>query len=240
MNLKKLPIGIQTFSTIREEGYIYIDKTALAHKLIDNYRYIFLSRPRRFGKSLFVDTLKNIFEAKKELFKGLAVEDKWDWSISHPVIHINFANGRVESREDLDSSILRTLEENQQRLEIECKHTDSVAGCFRELIIKAHEKYNQKVVVLIDEYDKPILDNIENPTVAKQIRDGLVNFYSVIKGSDEFLRFAFLTGVSKFAKTSIFSGLNNIVDISLDKAYGDICGYSQNDIETSFKPYLDG
>ncbi len=240
MNLKKLPIGIQTFSTIREEGYIYIDKTALAHKLIDNYRYIFLSRPRRFGKSLFVDTLKNIFEAKKELFKGLAIEDKWDWSVSHPVININFAKGLLQSREKLDTAILRTLKHNQERLGIVCEERESVAGCFEELIRKAHEKYNQKVVVLIDEYDKPILDNIENPTVAKQMRDGLVNFYSVIKGSDEFLRFAFLTGVSKFAKTSIFSGLNNIVDISLDKAYGDICGYSQNDIETSFKPYLDG
>ncbi|MEA3553224.1 MAG: AAA family ATPase, partial [Campylobacterota bacterium] len=127
---------------------------------------------------------------------------------------------------------------NQKKLDITCQYKASDRRCFSELIRKANEKYNQKVVILIDEYDKPILDNITNPEVAKSIRDVLVNFYSVIKGSDEFLRFAFLTGVSKFTKTSIFSGLNNITDISLDKAYGDICGYTQNDVETTFKPYL--
>ena len=193
MQLKKLPIGIQTFSEIIENGYIYIDKTDIAYNLIDNYKYAFLSRPRRFGKSLFLDTLKNIFEAKKEYFKGLAIEAKWDWDISYPVIHINFANGKIESRTELNEAIIRTLEENQKRLEINCKHADNVAGCFRELIIKAYEKYNQKVVILVDEYDKPILDNIDNPEIAKEVRDGLVNLYSVIKGSDEFLKFAFLT-----------------------------------------------
>ncbi|MGM0518859.1 MAG: AAA family ATPase, partial [Campylobacterota bacterium] len=121
----------------------------------------------------------------------------------------------------------------------ECESINSVAGCFRELILKANEKYNQKVVVLIDEYDKPILDNITNTQVAKEIRDGLVNFYSVIKGSDEFLRFAFLTGVSKFTKTSIFSGLNNMEDISMHPDLADICGYTQNDVETTFEPYLE-
>lgn len=240
MKLKKLPIGIQTFSEIREDNYVYVDKTGIAYKMLDSYKYVFLSRPRRFGKSLFLDTLRNIFEAKKEYFSGLAIEDKWDWSVSYPVIRANFAKGRIETREELDEEIIRTLKENQEYLNIECEEKNSVSGCFSELIRKAHEKYNQKVVILIDEYDKPILDNITNPEVAKQIRDGLVNFYSVIKGSDEFLRFAFLTGVSKFTKTSIFSGLNNITDISLNKNYGDICGYSQNDVETTFKPYLEG
>jgi len=238
MQLKKLPIGIQTFSEIREDNYLYIDKTGIAFNLLDNYKYVFLSRPRRFGKSLFLDTLRNIFEAKKELFEGLSIYDKWDWSAKYPVININFAKGKITNRDDLDKTIIRALRNNQERLDIICEEEDSVAGCFDELIKKSSEKYNQKVVVLIDEYDKPILDNITNPEVAKNIRDGLVNFYSVIKGSDEFLRFAFLTGVSKFTKTSIFSGLNNITDISLHKDYGDICGYSQNDVETSFKPYL--
>ena len=240
MKLKKLPIGIQTFSKIREDDYVYVDKTSIAYELIDKYQYVFLSRPRRFGKSLFLDTLRNIFEAKKEHFSGLAIEDKWDWSVSYPVILISFAKGKIESRTDLDQSIIRILKYNQKNLTIECEEKESVAGCFEELIRKANEKYNQKVVVLIDEYDKPILDNITNATVAKEIRDGLVNFYSVIKGSDEFLRFAFLTGVSKFTKTSIFSGLNNITDISLDEPYGDICGYSQSDVETTFAPYLKG
>lgn len=240
MKLKKLPIGIQTFSKIREDDYVYVDKTGIAFDLIDKYQYVFLSRPRRFGKSLFLDTLRNIFEAKKEYFSGLVIEDKWDWETKYPVIQISFASGKIDSRASLDNRIIKIIKENQNNLGIECDDESDVAGCFRELIVKANEKYNQKVVILIDEYDKPILDNITNPEIAKQIRDGLVNFYSVIKGSDEFLRFAFLTGVSKFTKTSIFSGLNNITDISLNKNYGDICGYSQNDVETTFKPYLEG
>ena len=255
MKLKKLPIGIQTFSEIREENYIYIDKTDIAYNLIESYKYVFLSRPRRFGKSLFLDTLRNIFEAKKKYFKGLAIENKWDWGIPYPVINISFAKGRIESRKELDDRIIKILKENQKNLDLECEDKDDAAGCFSELIIKAREKYNQRVVVLIDEYDKPILDNItgnfssknestfssfEDTKTAEEIRNGLINFYSVIKGNDEFLRFAFLTGVSKFTKTSIFSGLNNITDISLNKKFGDICGYSQNDIETTFKPYFVG
>jgi len=240
MQLKKLPIGIQTFSEIRSDEYIYVDKTHIALDIIDKYKYIFLSRPRRFGKSLFLDTLKNIFEAKKEYFSGLAIEDRWDWSVSYPVIHISFAEGKIKSTKDLEDKWEEIFKFNQKQLDITCEYEASDRRCFSELIRKANEKYNQKVVVLVDEYDKPILDNITNPEVASEIRDGLVNFYSVIKGSDEFLKFAFLTGVSKFTKTSIFSGLNNIVDISLHKKIGDICGYSQKDVETTFKPYLDG
>ena len=237
--LKKLPIGIYTFSEIIEDNYIYVDKTALAFKLIDNYKYIFLSRPRRFGKSLFLDTLRNIFEAKKELFEGLDIYNKWDWNVSYPVIYISFAEGKIESRVDLEDKFAELLEINANRLGLDCNDNFD-RKCFSSLIREAYRKYNQKVVILIDEYDKPILDNIANPEISKSIRDGLVNFYSVIKGSDEFLRFAFLTGVSKFTKTSIFSGLNNITDISLDEDYGDICGYSQYDIETIFKPHLEG
>ena len=240
MQLKKLPIGIQTFSEIREDDYVYVDKTDIAYNLIDSYKYVFLRRPRRFGKSLFLDTLRNIFEAKKEHFKGLAIEDKWDWETSYPVIHINFAKGKIESRTELDEAIIRTLRNNQEKLGIECEEKGSVAGCFEELIKKAYKKYNQKVVILVDEYDKPILDNIDKTEIAEEIRDGLVNLYSVIKGSDEYIKFAFLTGVSKFTKTSLFSGLNNIEDISLSPNFGDICGYTQNDVETTFKPYLDG
>lgn len=240
MKLQKLPIGIETFSKIREGDYVYVDKTDIAFDLIDSYEYAFLSRPRRFGKSLFLDTLKNIFEGNKEYFKGLAIENKWDWDISYPVIHINFAKGKIESRKELDEAIFRTLRNNQERLGVECKDKDSVAGYFDTLIQECHKKYNRKVVILVDEYDKPILDNIENTEIAKSIRDGLVNFYSVIKGSDALLRFAFLTGVSKFTKTSIFSGLNNMEDISLTENFGDICGYSQRDIETTFEPHLEG
>jgi len=238
--MKKLPVGIYTLKKIIEDNYLYIDKTEIALNLIENNQYVFLSRPRRFGKSLFLDTLREIFEGNKELFKGLHIYDKWNFEKKHPVIRISFANGSVRSREELDKRIVTILAQNQKDLDIICDDTEDVAGCFRDLIVKANELYNEQVVILIDEYDKPILDNITNPKAASEIRDGLANFYSVIKGSDEFLRFAFLTGVSKFTKTSIFSGLNNITDITLNPRYGNICGYTQNDIETSFLPYLDG
>ncbi|WP_083945061.1 ATP-binding protein, partial [Thiomicrospira microaerophila] len=229
-----------TFSKIREGDYVYIDKTGIALELLENYQYVFLSRPRRFGKSLFLDTLRNIFEANKSLFSGLAIENQWNWDVSYPVIQISFAEWKIKSFKDLEDKFEEIFIYNQQRLGITCQFEARDRRCFSELIRKAHAKYNQKVVVLVDEYDKPILDNITNTSLAQELRDGLVNFYSVIKGSDEFLRFAFLTGVSKFTKTSIFSGLNNITDISLDKHYGDICGYSQQDVETTFAPYLEG
>jgi len=236
--MKKLPIGLSTLADIIQEDYLYIDKTKLALDLINEGRYYFLSRPRRFGKSLFLDTLRTIFEGRKELFKGLHIYERYEF-VKYPVIRISFNDGRFSTKEGLQSKIFNILKENQRALGVVCVEDHDTSFCFRELIIKTYEKYNQKVVILIDEYDKPILDNIEDPEVAKKVRDGLVNFYSVIKGSDEFLRFAFLTGVSKFTKTSIFSGLNNIVDITLQKKFGDICGYSQNDIETSFAPYLE-
>ncbi|WP_198304374.1 ATP-binding protein [Arcobacter vandammei] len=238
MKLKKLPIGIQTFSKIREDDFVYVDKTGIAYDLIENYQYVFLSRPRRFGKSLFLDTLRNIFEGNKEYFADLEIENKWNWEVKYPVIHISFAGGRLESRADLDKKWEEILEDNEKRLGVECFDSIYDRRCFEELIKQAYEKYEQKVVVLVDEYDKPILDNITNPQIADDIRNGLVNYYSVIKDSDKYLRFAFLTGVSKFAKTSIFSGLNNIEDISLNVEFGDICGYTQNDIDTTFEPYL--
>ena len=238
--LQKLPIGIQTFSEVIKSNYLYIDKTAMALELIENNKYVFLSRPRRFGKSLFLDTLRNIFEGNQELFEGLYIYDKYDWSQKYPVIIISFANGRVESRASLDRKIITILEENQERLGVTCKAQESADGCFRELIMKVEKKYNQKVVILIDEYDKPLLDNITSIEIANEVRNGLANFYSVIKGSDEFIHFAFLTGVSKFSKVSIFSGLNNIRDISLDPEYGNVCGYTHRDIETKFKKHLEG
>ena len=240
--MKNLPIGIQTFQDIRdkERNYIYIDKTKLALNLINSGKYNFLSRPRRFGKSLFLDTLKDIFEGKKEFFKGLYIYDKWDWETTYPVIKISFGLGVVKSTRDLDRRITSILKENQKRLGIECETIDDSSGCLRELIISAYEKYNQKVVILIDEYDKPILDNITNKETSKEIRDGLKNIYSVIKDSDQYLKFSFLTGVSKFSKVSLFSGLNNLEDISLDARYATICGYTHNDIKLHFKERLDG
>jgi len=237
-HLKKLPIGISTFSKIREEDYLYIDKTKEAYELITNHSYAFLSRPRRFGKSLFLDTLKEIFEGNRELFEGLYIEDKWDWEEKYPVIKISFGGSR--SSEELKRNIFDMLELNQEHLEIECKSVEDYAVCFADLIRTAYAKYQKPVVILIDEYDKPILDNLDQMEVAHDSREILKRLYTQIKENDRYIKFAFLTGVSKFTKASIFSGLNNLRDISLLPQFGTICGYTQNDIESSFLPYLEG
>ncbi len=238
--MKKLPIGISTLSEIINENYVYVDKTKTAFELINSGKYYFLSRPRRFGKSLFLDTLKEIFYGNKELFKGLYIYDKYAFE-PHPVIRIIFGDGNIESKEDLNKKILVILKENQNELGLEIENTDNDASdIFREMIIKAYKKYNKRVVILVDEYDKPILDNIENEEIAKEIRDQLKGFYSVIKKSDEYLKFVFLTGVSKFSKVSLFSGLNNLNDITLNPNYATICGYTQSELEYSFKEHLKG
>jgi len=237
--MQKLPIGIQTFSEIIKNDYIYIDKTDIAFDLIENYKYAFLSRPRRFGKSLFLDTLKNIFEGNKEYFKGLAIEDKWDWEVKYPVIKISF-DVNLRSTQKIEESLDRILRKNQEELGVECETKHNTSICFEELIYKVHKKYNQKVVVLIDEYDKAILDNLDQIDVAREAREIIKGFYTVLKGCDEYLKFVFLTGVSKFSKSSIFSGLNMLEDISLSPEFGDICGYSQQNIEVDFKEHLKG
>ena len=237
--MQKLPVGIQTFRTIIEDNYLYIDKTEIARSLIDNYRYVFLSRPRRFGKSLFLDTLKNIFEGKRELFRGLLIEEHWNWEVKYPVIKISFSGG-VHSKADLEEDLLHILKSNEERLGLKCENKSKAQYFFAEVIQKAFEKYQKKVVILVDEYDKPILDNIEHIPEALAIRDGMRDFYTKIKENDEYLRFAFLTGVSKFSKVSLFSGLNNLEDISLNADYGAVCGYTQLDVESAFAPYLEG
>ena len=240
MKLKKLPIGISTLKDILQEDYIYVDKTALAQELIEDGRYYFLSRPRRFGKSLFLDTLRTIFDGNKEIFKGLYIYENGYKFEKHPIIRISFNNGDFSSKEAFRKRVYQILDFNQRALEIECPKEFTSSGCFERLIEEAYLKYNKKVVILVDEYDKPILDNIENPEVARVMRDELKNFYSVIKGADEFLKFVFITGVSKFSKVSLFSGLNNIQDITLNPNYSTICGYRQEDVETVFAKHLEG
>ena len=240
MKLKKLPIGISTLKTILQEDYLYIDKTFLAQKLIEEGQYYFLSRPRRFGKSLFLDTLRTIFDGYKEIFKGLSIYENGYEFVKHPVLRISFNSGNFSSKDSFHQRVFEILKFNQLQLDIECDKKITSSGCFEELIYQAYKKYNKKVVILVDEYDKPILDNIENPEVARVMRDELKNFYSVIKGADEYLKFVFITGVSKFSKVSLFSGLNNIEDITLNSKYATICGYTQNDAETSFAKHLEG
>ncbi|PID27441.1 MAG: hypothetical protein CR982_05725 [Candidatus Cloacimonadota bacterium] len=235
----KLPIGIQTFSEIREDNYIYVDKTKEAWELINSYKYVFLSRPRRFGKSLFLDTLKSIFEGKKEYFKGLYIEKRYDFSQKFPVIHISFA-GNLSTKEGIDGVFNYILKKNIEALKVNVDDNLDIPNKLSELIQKTYEKYNQKVVVLVDEYDKPILDNITEPVMREYAKKSLKAFYEILKRSDKYLKFVFLTGVSKFSKVSIFSGLNNLEDITLNNNFGNICGYTHSDIETAFKPLLQG
>jgi len=224
-------------SKIREGTYLYVDKTAFGLRLIEEHSYVFLSRPRRFGKSLFVDTLKEIFAGNEELFNGLYIHGRYDFPC-HPVIKISFG-GDLRSVESVTERILILLSNNAKQLGIHCEQ-DSIANRFEELIQKAQQKYERRVVVLIDEYDKPILDNIERPAIACDMRELLKSFYGILKENDSLLRFVFLTGVSKFARMSIFSGLNNLDDISLDQPYAALCGYTQEDIDTVFASLLQG
>jgi len=237
--LKKLPIGIQTFSELIEEGYLYVDKTAHALRLASEGKYYFLSRPRRFGKSLFIDTLQELFEGNEKLFEGLSIHDQWDWSNRYPVIKIDFAGGVLQNRAALDQVIHEILRVNQRRLGVSCE-AQSISGCFAELIARAHEQYGQRVVILIDEYDKPILDNIQQPSIAVPLREGVKNLYSVMKQQDANIQFAFMTGVSKFSKVTLFSGLNQLNDITLDRRFATLCGYTQHDLETVFADHLAG
>ena len=236
--MKKLPVGIHTFSQIRNENYLYIDKTQEAYQLINNYKYVFLSRPRRFGKSLFLTTLKEIFDGNKDLFKGLYIYDKYDFE-SFPVIRIVFS-GVMSTEESLNDIIKRNMCNNEEDLRCEGNESLSSTERFAALIKNAATKYNKPVVILIDEYDKPILDNITDAPMRSYARDVLKGLYEHIKYNDEYIKFVFLTGVTKFAKVSVFSGLNNLSDISLAPQYGNICGYTQADIDTHFQPYLEG
>ena len=229
--MKLLPIGIQTLRDIIEGGFYYVDKTHFIPKLTS--KYYFLSRPRRFGKSLFLDTLKEAFSGNKELFKGLYLYENWDWEKRYPVIRLDLSQAYPDTVENLKESISSFLRKiaNEHGITLE----EKILGLkFQELIQKLYEKYNEKVVVLIDEYDKPILDVIEDIEKAKQNRDILKKFFEILKPSDPYLRLVFLTGVSRFSKVSIFSGLNQLNDITVDRNFSTICGYTQSELESVF------
>jgi len=234
--MKKLPIGIQTFERLISEGYLYVDKTSQVHTLISSGSVYFLSRPRRFGKSLLLTTLKALFLGKRHLFKDLAIDSlEYDWA-PHPVIHIDMSLGTCHSgnelREFLSRRVTQIAGEHGIRLkEPVCNER------FAELIRRMSK--NGKVVVLIDEYDKPILDNIPNVEIAIQMRDVLKGFYTVIKASDEYLRFVFLTGVSKFSRVSVFSGLNNLNDITMNDQFASMLGYTEKELEHNFSEHID-
>jgi hypothetical protein len=236
--MKHLPIGINTLATIIEQDMVYVDKTWMAWHLINQPSRFFLSRPRRFGKSLFVDTLKEIFEGNQALFKKLYIHDKWDWSQTYPVILIDFASGVLQTREELDQRIRQIMASNRERLGVAGATESDIPGLLENLILTCVKKYGRRAVVLIDEYDKPILDNIEDPETAARMREGLKNLYSVLKGQDAHLQFVFMTGVTKFSKVSLFSGINQIMDITLNESFSTICGYTPSDLQVHFADHL--
>ena len=236
---KHLPIGIQTFREIRQDNHYYVDKTDLALSLVNYGKHYFLSRPRRFGKSLFLDTLKELFEGNEPLFEGLAVHPQWDWSVKYPVLRLSFGSGHFTLGESLQQQVEEQLTDLEKTAQLK-PDSRSCSGRFKELIKHVVQQAGHPVVILIDEYDKPILDAINQPDIARENRDFLRGFYSTIKDYDAHIKFSFLTGVSKFSKVSLFSGLNNLTDITLDSRYSTICGYTDHDIDTVFAPELEG
>ena len=239
MTKRRLPIGIQTFRKIREEDCYYVDKTAHIRRLFDEGTHYFLSRPRRFGKSLFLDTLKELFEGNEPLFAGLAIHDQWDWSVRHPVLRLDFSSGNFTEPGYLQANLVDQLTAIERRSGVAAEST-TVPGRFARQLEALHERTGQRVAVLVDEYDKPILDALDAPEVARANRDLLRGLYATVKFADAHIRFTFLTGVSKFSKVSLFSGLNNLKDITFDPRYSAICGYTEADLDTVFAPELPG
>ena len=239
MTRRRLPIGIQTFRELRERGCHYVDKTAYMAWLADEGKHYFLSRPRRFGKSLFLDTLKELFEGNEPLFEGLAVHDAWDWSVRHPVLRLSFGSGNFRAAGGLHANVMAQLDAGEAGAGIASDYSTAPER-FRNLLAAMHERAGQRVVVLVDEYDKPILDVLDVPDLARANRDLLRSVYAVVKDADAHVRFTFLTGVSKFSKVSLFSGLNNLIDVTLDPRFSAVCGYTEADLDAVFAAELDG
>jgi hypothetical protein len=231
--MKKLPIGIQTFSKLREGDFIYVDKTEYIYNIISGNNYYFLSRPRRFGKSLTLSTIAEIYSGSKNLFTGLWIENNWNWDKKHPIIHISFNSLNYKDL-GLEIVLKKELLKIGRKYELLLSETSS-PELFEELIEKLAAAKG-RVVILIDEYDKPIIDFLEaeNLHIAKQNRAILRNFYSIIKNADPYIEFFLMTGVSKFSQTGIFSNLNHLNDITLNKKYASLTGYTQNELVIVF------
>ncbi len=228
----KYPVGIQTFSEIIMEDYLYVDKTALVYELVEDYKYVFLSRPRRFGKSLLMSTLEAYFKGQSELFKNLAIsklETEWQ---TYPVLRFDLSGENFDHPQKLLDHITSLLEDIEEQYNL--KLEGSIAQRFRKLIRQTYKLHNKRVVILIDEYDKPMLDCLHDNDVHEKIKAELRGFYSVLKPSDEYIKFAMITGVTKFGKVSIFSGLNNLADISMLPEYNGICGITEPEFRHFF------
>ena len=236
--LKNLPIGIQDFEKLITTNYLYVDKTALMYNLATTGGYYFLSRPRRFGKSLFLSTLKAYFLGKKDLFKGLAVENlEKNWT-EYPILHLDLNTANYIDRDALVNRLSATLNLWEDKYGRDERDID-LGTRFEGIIRRAYEKTGQRVVILVDEYDKPMLQAIDNEELQNDFRMMLKGFYGVLKSMDSYIRFAFLTGVTKFSKVSIFSDLNNLNDISLSDDYNSICGINEDELHKFFQPYVE-
>ena len=236
--LQRLPIGIQDFESLRKDDYLYIDKTEHIYRLVDRGRYFFLSRPRRFGKSLLLSTIKAFFLGKRELFKGLAIDGKDDieWA-EHPVLYLDLNTEKYDSPETLSNKLDLFLSQ-QEKLYGKDEKERSLGSRFEGVIRRAYEKTGYRVVILVDEYDKPMLQAIDNPELQDEFRNTLKGFYGALKSMDACIKFAMLTGVTKFGKVSVFSDLNNLNDISMYGAYYDICGISEEELLRNFHDYI--
>ena len=239
MATKLYPIGMQTFSEIREEDFLYVDKTEYIYRMTHTSgKYFFLSRPRRFGKSLLVSTFESYFEGKKELFKGLAIEKlEKDWT-EYPVLHLSLAGGKHMEKDQLVRYLLYILKVNEEKFGIVNDSPDPNVRMLN-LIKTVYEQTGQKVVVLIDEYDAPLLDVVHEDTSLDILREVMRNFYSPLKYSDRMLRFVFLTGITKFSQVSIFSELNNITNVSMDDEYAGICGITKEELLENMSDDID-
>ena len=229
----KYPIGIQNFGEVRRDGYVYVDKTALMWKMVDEGKYYFLSRPRRFGKSLLLSTMEAFFSGERELFRGLYVDGvEWDWK-TYPIMHLDLNTGKYDTPEALHNMLEEFLSSQEERYGRN-ENERSYGLRFQGVLRRAFEKTGLRVVILVDEYDKPMLQAIGNEELQAEYRGTLKAFYGALKSSDRYIRFAFLTGVTKFGKVSVFSDLNNLEDISMLPQYSTICGISEDELRVTF------
>ena len=237
----RLPIGIETFRELRERNCYYVDKTAYLARLIDRGKGYVLSRPPGFGKSLMVDTLKELFAGSEPLFAGLAVHDGWDWSVRRPVVRLDFGGGGAfRNKSDLQAMVADQLEAVETEAAVSAGPARTPDGRLGHVIRTLHERTGQRVAVLVDDYDRPVLDALNTPEVARANRNYLCGFYAVVKECDAHVHFSFFTGAGKFATGNLFSGLNNLIDITLDRRDAAICGYTDADLDSTFAAELPG
>ena len=235
--MQKLPIGRQNFKQIRENNYLYVDKTKYIYEMIASGDINFLSRPRRFGKSLLVSTMEELFKGNKKLFEGLYIYDNWSWNDKYPVIVLDFAGGNYETSDDLENKINNLLNRKAREFEVEL-YSNTIDERFTDLITGIYNKTKKEIVILIDEYDKPIISNLQNKNL-DNIQKTLGSFYEVLKANDEYIKFLFITGISKIAHVSVFSKLNSPKDLTLNEKFNSICGYTQIELESNFCVYIE-